>query len=164
LATGLHGAARTTPRVRAELQVAKESARTLATRYGLNAKTVAKWRKRTSTADLPMGPSKPKSTVLSESSGGVPARRCQRRQCALTIAIRENFDGGGSRLNRNRAVAKHAAMLTLECNAPVDLTGLRVWGCFVILKPTETGRRTDVRPIGRFASYRTLLSGLNLQR
>jgi transposase-like protein len=66
LATGLHGAARTTPRVPAELQAAKESTRTLAARYGLNAKTVAKWRKRASTADPPMGPSRPKSTVLAE--------------------------------------------------------------------------------------------------
>jgi transposase-like protein len=66
LATGLHGAARTTPRVRAELQAAQESTRALAARYGLNAKTVAKWRNRASTADRPMGPSKPKSTVLTE--------------------------------------------------------------------------------------------------
>ena len=51
MATGLHGAARTTPRVRAELQGSKESTRALAARYGLNAKTVAKWRKRSSTAD-----------------------------------------------------------------------------------------------------------------
>jgi transposase-like protein len=65
LATGLYGAARTTPRVRAELQGSQESTRALAARYGLNAKTVAKWRKRSSTADRPMGPSKPKSTVLS---------------------------------------------------------------------------------------------------
>lgn len=66
MATGLHGAARTTPRVRAELQASQESTRALAARHGLNAKTVAKWRGRTSTADQPMGPSKPKSTVLSE--------------------------------------------------------------------------------------------------
>jgi transposase-like protein len=66
LATGLHGAARTTPRVRAELQASQESTRALAARYGLNAKTVAKWRQRTSTADLPMGPSNPKSTVLTQ--------------------------------------------------------------------------------------------------
>jgi hypothetical protein len=32
----------------------------------LNARTVAKWRQRASTADQPMGPSKPKSTVLTE--------------------------------------------------------------------------------------------------
>jgi hypothetical protein len=38
----------------------------LAARYGLNAKTIAKWRQRASTADRPIGPSKPKSTVLTE--------------------------------------------------------------------------------------------------
>jgi transposase-like protein len=66
VATGLHGAARTTTRVRAELQTSKESTRALAARCGLNAKTVAKWRRRASTADHPMGPSRPKSTVLTE--------------------------------------------------------------------------------------------------
>lgn len=60
----LHGSARTTPRVRAELQASKESTRTLAKQYGLNPKTVAKWRKRTSTADTPMGPHLPRSSVL----------------------------------------------------------------------------------------------------
>ena len=63
---GSNGAARTTPRVRAELQASQESTRALAARYGLNAKTVAKWRQRRSTADRPMGPSRPKSTVLTE--------------------------------------------------------------------------------------------------
>jgi transposase-like protein len=60
----LHGCARTTPRIRAELQASQESSRTLAARYGLNQKTVRKWRKRTTTADAPMGPKAPKSTVL----------------------------------------------------------------------------------------------------
>src|SRR5271163_3659756 len=64
MASVLHGSARTTPRIRAELQASKESARALAARYGLNAKTVRKWRKRTTTADAPMGPKTPKSTVL----------------------------------------------------------------------------------------------------
>jgi integrase-like protein len=60
----LHGCARTTPRIRAELQASQESSRALAPRYGLNVKTVRKWRKRTTTADAPMGPKAPKSTVL----------------------------------------------------------------------------------------------------
>ena len=46
MASVLHGSARTTPRVRAELQASKESTRTLAARYGVNPKTVAKWKKR----------------------------------------------------------------------------------------------------------------------
>nr|WP_295108953.1 IS481 family transposase [uncultured Caulobacter sp.] len=60
----LHGSARTTPRLRAELQASKESSPALAARYGLNVKTVRKWRKRMTTADAPMGPKAPKSTVL----------------------------------------------------------------------------------------------------
>lgn len=60
----LHGCARTTPRIGAELQASKKSSRALAVQYGLNPKTVRKWRKRTTTADAPMGPKAPKSTVL----------------------------------------------------------------------------------------------------
>ncbi len=71
MAAGLHGSARTTPRVRAELQASQEATRALATRYGLNPKTVAKWRKRTTTADRPMGPSRPRSTVLTEAEEAI---------------------------------------------------------------------------------------------
>ncbi len=64
MASVLHGSARTTPCIRAELQASQESSRTLAARYGLNPKTVDKWRKRTSIIDAPMGPKTPQSTVL----------------------------------------------------------------------------------------------------
>jgi hypothetical protein len=37
----------------------------LAQRYGINQKTVAKWKKRTSVADLPTGPKDARSSVLS---------------------------------------------------------------------------------------------------
>lgn len=40
----LHGSARTTPRVRAELQASKETTNILARQYGLSRTTVAKWR------------------------------------------------------------------------------------------------------------------------
>ena len=66
MAAGLHGSARTTPRVRAELQASQDTTRALAVRYGLNEKTVAKWRRRTTTADAPMGPRQPRSSKLSE--------------------------------------------------------------------------------------------------
>ena len=42
----------------------EKSTRALAVRYGLNPKTVAKWRKQVTTADAPMGAKAPKSTVL----------------------------------------------------------------------------------------------------
>src|SRR3954462_2597458 len=67
----LPGSARTTPRVRAELQASQEATRVLAARYGLNPKTVQKWRKRTTTADQPMGPSRPRSTVLTEAEEAI---------------------------------------------------------------------------------------------
>ena len=60
----LHGSATTTEAVRRTIQHSQESLRVLARRHGINQKTVAKWRRRTSTADLPTGPKEAKSTVL----------------------------------------------------------------------------------------------------
>ena len=71
MAAGLHGSARTTPRIRAALQAAKEGTRSLAARYGLNPKTVAKRRKRASTADAPMGPARPRGTTLTEAEEAI---------------------------------------------------------------------------------------------
>jgi len=64
MAGSFHGSARTTPRVRAELQASKETSGALAKRYGLSRNTVAKWRTRVTTDDAPMGPRSPHSTVL----------------------------------------------------------------------------------------------------
>jgi len=60
----LHGRATTTEAVRRAIQHSQESLRALAKRYGINQKTVAKWKQRTSVADIPTGPKDPKSTVL----------------------------------------------------------------------------------------------------
>ncbi len=81
MAGSFHGSARTTPRVRAELQASQETTSSLpsvaipsadadgtfsncAQRYGLSRTTVAKWRARATTDDAPMGPSSSHSTVL----------------------------------------------------------------------------------------------------
>jgi transposase InsO family protein len=61
----LHGCATTTEAVRRAIQHSQASLRTLARRYGINQKTVAKWKRRSSVVDLPTGPKEPKSTVLS---------------------------------------------------------------------------------------------------
>ena len=61
----LHGSARTTEAVRRAIQHSQESLRALAKHDGINAKTVAKWKRRHSVADLPTGPKAPRSTVLS---------------------------------------------------------------------------------------------------
>jgi transposase InsO family protein len=61
----LHGSAGTTAAVRRAIQQSQESLRSLAQRYGINQKTVAKWKKRTSASDQRTGPKAPHSTVLS---------------------------------------------------------------------------------------------------
>jgi transposase-like protein len=60
----LHRGATTTEAVRRAIQHSQESLRALARRHGINPKTVAKWRKRCSVADLRTGPKHPRSTVL----------------------------------------------------------------------------------------------------
>jgi len=47
----LHGSARTTAAVRRAIQDSQASLSKLASHYGINAKTVAKWRKRNSVED-----------------------------------------------------------------------------------------------------------------
>ena len=61
----LHGCATTTETVRRAIQNSQESLRALAKRYGINQKTVAKWKERETVADLPTGPREAESTVLS---------------------------------------------------------------------------------------------------
>jgi len=61
----LDGSATTTEAVRRAIQHSQASLRALAKRYGINQKTVAKWKKRSSVADLRTGPKEPRSTVLS---------------------------------------------------------------------------------------------------
>jgi transposase InsO family protein len=60
----LHGSARTTEAVRRAIQNSQESIRAIASRYSINPKTVAKWKKRTTVKDRPTGPKEIKSTVL----------------------------------------------------------------------------------------------------
>ena len=61
----LHGSASTTAAVRRAIQNSQESLRVLAKRHGINPKTVAKWRSRSSTVDMRPGPKDAHSTVLS---------------------------------------------------------------------------------------------------
>jgi transposase InsO family protein len=60
----LHGSATTTEAVRRAIQHSQESLRVLARRHGINQKTVAKWKQRSSVADVPTGPKDARSTVL----------------------------------------------------------------------------------------------------
>jgi len=70
----LYASATTTGVVRRAIQRSSDSLRALSKRHGINPKTVAKWRKRTSVADLPTGPRTPRSTVLGVEDEAVIAR------------------------------------------------------------------------------------------
>lgn len=61
----LYASATTTEAIRRAKQNSQESLRVLSKCYGLNQKTVAEWKKRTSLGNLPTGPKEPHSTVLS---------------------------------------------------------------------------------------------------
>ena len=61
-----HGSASTTHAVRAVIQRSQASLAQLSKELGINPKTVAKWRKRTTVEDLKTGPREPRSTVLTE--------------------------------------------------------------------------------------------------
>ena len=63
----LHGSATTTHAIRAAIQRSTAPLKVLAAKYGLNHKTVAKWRKRAFVHDAPMGPKVVRSTVLGPS-------------------------------------------------------------------------------------------------
>ncbi len=76
----LHGSAKTTHAVRAELQRSQASVAQLAKQFGINEKTVIKWRNRQSVEDMPMGPKERRSTVLSPmEEAAIVALRVQAR-------------------------------------------------------------------------------------
>ena len=61
-----HGSATITHAVRAAIQRSQASLATLSRDLGINSKTVAEWRKRTSVEDMKTGPKEPLSTILTE--------------------------------------------------------------------------------------------------
>src|SRR5215510_5251675 len=100
----LHGCATTTEAVRRAIQNSQESLRGLAKRYGINQKTVAKWKQRETVADLPTGPKRATSTLFlsrrkrsSSLSGGI---RCCRSTIASTHCSRP------SHITNNKLVNK----------------------------------------------------------
>jgi len=76
----LHGSAKTTHAIRSELQRSQAPVASLAKRFGINEKTVLKWRHRQSVEDMPMGPKERRSTVLSPmEEAAIVALRVQAR-------------------------------------------------------------------------------------
>ena len=76
----LHGSAKNTHAIRGELQRSQASVASLARKYGINEKTVLKWRHRQSVEDKPTGPKERRSTVLSPmEEAAIVALRVQAR-------------------------------------------------------------------------------------
>ena len=78
----LHGCATTTEAIRRAIQNSQESLRALAKRYGINQKTVAKWRERETVTDLP-------TCLIIVSEESVPERVMA---CIVPKACRRNDD------------------------------------------------------------------------
>src|SRR3546814_15348913 len=94
----LHGSAKTTHAVRAELQRSQAPVAQLAKRYGINEKTVIKWRSRPSVEDMPVGPTERRSTVLSPmEEAAIVALRVQARLPLddVFLTLQENGRGSG---------------------------------------------------------------------
>ena len=80
MASTIHANARTTPRIRREIQMAPSSVSNaaLARRYGIHRHTVAKWRKRVSTEDASARPHR-LCTTLTEAQEQVVVATSTRR-------------------------------------------------------------------------------------
>ena len=76
----LHGSARTTEAVRRAIH-SQASLRALAKHYGINQKTVRKWKARDCVADLRTGPKEPRSTVLSVEEEAIVIAFRRHRRC-----------------------------------------------------------------------------------
>jgi transposase-like protein len=119
----LHGCATTTETVRRAIQNSQESLRALAKRYGINQKTVAKWKERETVADLPTGPREAKSTVLSIEEEAIIV--AFRRHTLLPLddclyALLPNRDRSPI-----RSLARCTAALEPQRDAPIDAVETR---------------------------------------
>ncbi len=90
----LHGSATTTEAVRRAIQRSQESLRALAKRYGVNPKTIAKWKSRTSVSDRPTGPmrcsvstSRQLFRLLRRRKQALVCRRVHRPKCAIVAIV-----------------------------------------------------------------------------
>ena len=88
--------ATTTEAFHRAIQHSKASLRVLAKRHGINQKTVAKWRKRSSVADLPAEPKDAKSTVLKVEEEAIIV--AFRRHTLLPLEFERKANDPGDRL------------------------------------------------------------------
>lgn len=104
----LHQRATTTQRQREEIQHSTESIARLAERYGINPKTVIKWRNRQTVEDAPMGPKKLR-TVLCERDEAIILAFRKKTQLGLDdclFALQDSIPAL-TRSNLHRCLKRH---------------------------------------------------------
>jgi transposase-like protein len=87
----LHGSAATTHAVRGAIQRSAATIAELSARYGVNPKTVAKWRKRDFVSDAPMGPKQRRSTVLSQEEEAMIVAFRKHTPCCRSMTASTRF-------------------------------------------------------------------------
>lgn len=103
----LHGSAKTTHAIRAELQRSQASVASLARKFGINEKTVLKWQHRQS-EDMPRGPKERHSTVLSPmEEAAIVALRVQARLPLDDVYIAKDVIPHLTRSSLHRCLQRH---------------------------------------------------------
>ena len=119
----LHGGATTTEAIRGAIQNSRKSVSKPSRRYGITRKTVAKWKRRTSTAASRPGPQEPRSTVPPVEEETIMVVSAATRSRLRTIALTPS-----SQQSRARAVGSHidACGVTASADYPMSMaTGQR---------------------------------------
>ena len=104
-----HANARTTARIRKEIQDSKETIAALAERYHVNFKTILRWKNADSIEDGKSGPKEPRSTVLTEAEEQVI---CEFRKITrfslddVYVSLRDNIPTL-TRSNLHRCLKRH---------------------------------------------------------
>ena len=115
-----HANAKTTPRIRKEIQASNETIAVLAKRLSLNPKTVIKWKHSPTVEDKKSGPTIPKSTVLTEQEEKIICefRRVTRFSLDdVFIALIDNIPAL-TRSNLHRCLVRHGLNRLPKCPVP----------------------------------------------
>ena len=91
----LHGSAKTTHAIRGELQRSQASVASLARKYGINEKTVLKWRHRQSVDDMPMGPKEGPVSNFVRGAGFVHQTAKRSPKMTANCVLASNHSRGG---------------------------------------------------------------------
>jgi hypothetical protein len=163
MASVLHGSARTTPRIRAGLKAAQAPARLLASQYGLNVKTVLKWRGRFESTDAPMGP-KAKSTVLTPTEEAIIVEFRYRTLLPLddVLGCLKDTIPNLSRSALHRCLQRHGISRPVRCRKSASGSKPTTLDMFTSIAPNSPTPTADATMFGSARHFAAWL-GLTVQ-